>query len=228
MSYVNLRRTPMLPRFATAGALAVLFVTLAMPSEARERPAAGARGAAAGAAQARRPAGGNWTRTSETQRTETGRTRSDRWEGANGGSASRDLEVSRDAAAGTRSRESSWTRPNGNSGNASTVTTKTDDGFTRDTTVTNARGETATRNVDVSRDRAAGTSTRSVDFTGFDGRSAAVDSTRTRTENGMTIERNVVTPNGATISHDVVKTCDKAVGGCTTTVTHQTTPSAAP
>jgi len=199
MSYVNLTRSPMLARFASAGALAVLFATLATPSEARDRPAASARGAAAGAAQARRPAGGNWTRTTETQRTDTGRRRADRWEGANG-----------------------------RSGNANTVTMKTDDGFTRDTTVTNAKGETATRNVDVSRDREARTSTRSADYTGFDGRSATVDSTRTRTENGMTIDRNVVTPNGATISHDVVKTCDKTAGGCTTTVTHATTPPVKP
>ena len=221
-------RNPNIARLAATGALAVLLVTLAAPSEARERGAAGARtGAAASAAQGRR-AGGDWTRTTETRRTDTGRTRSDRWEGADGRTASRDVAVSRDREARTRTRESSWTRPNGDGGNATTVTTKTDDGFSRDTTVTNARGETATRNVDVSRDRDAGTSTRSVDRTGFDGRSASVDSTRTRTANGLTIERDVVTPNGTTVSHDVVKTCDRAAGGCTTTVTHDTTPPAAP
>jgi len=219
---------PKFARLAATGALAVLLVTLTAPSEARERGAAGTRaGAAAGAAQGRR-SGGDWTRTTETQRTENGRKRSDRWQGADGKTASRDVAISRDREARTQTRESSWTRPNGDSGNATTVTTKTDDGYSRDTTVTNARGETATRNVDVSRDKDAGTSTRSVDRTGFDGRSSSVDSTRTRTENGFTIERNVVTPNGTTISHDVVKTCDKAAGGCTTTVTHDTTPPAQP
>ena len=94
--------------------------------------------------------------------------------------------------------------------------------------MTNGKGETATRDVTVSRDKEAGTSTRSVDYTGFDGKSASVDSTRTRTADGMTIDRTVVTPNGRTIEHDVVKTCDKAAGNCTTTVTHQTTPPPAP
>jgi hypothetical protein len=180
-------------RLAATGAFAVMLVTLAAPSEARERGAAGARaGAAAGAAQGRR-AGGDWSRTTETQRTGNGRTRSDRWSNAEGRTATRDVAVSRDAEAGTRTRDSQWTRPNGASGNANTVSTRTDDGYSRDTTVTNAKGETATRNVDVSRDRDAGTSTRSVDRTGFDGRSASVDSTRTRTENGFTVDRNVVT-----------------------------------
>jgi len=218
-----------LTKLAATGTLAMLLVTLAAPAEARERAAAGARaGAAAGATQGRRPAGGNWTRTTETQRTESGHTRSDRWQGANGATAARDLEVSRDREAGTRTRESAWTRPNGNSGSSTTVSTKTDDGFSRDTTATNARGETATRNVDVSRDKDAGTSTRSVDYTGFDGKTASVDSTRTRTANGFTVDRDTVTPNGTTISHDVVKSCDKAAGGCTTTVTHETTPPARP
>jgi hypothetical protein len=215
-------------RLAAAGAFAVMFVTLAAPSEARERGAAGARaGAAAGAAQGRR-AGGDWTRSTETQRTENGRTRSDRWEGAGGKTATRDVAVTRDAEAGTRTRDSQWTRPNGASGNATTVATRTPDGYTRDTTVTNGLGQTATRNVEVSRDKEAGTSTRSVDRTGFDGRSASVDSTRTRTDDGFTIDRNIVTPNGTTISRDVVKTCDTAAGGCTTTVTRETTPPAQP
>ncbi len=225
---MSLRNTNV-ARLAATGAVAVMLVTLAAPSEARGRAAAGARaGAAAGAAQGHRPAGGNWTRTTETQRTDTGRTRSDRWEGANGATASRDVAVNRDRDAGTKTRESTWTRPNGQSGNATTVSTKTEDGFSRDTTVTNAKGETATRNVDVSRDRDAGTSTRSVDYTGFDGKTSSVDSTRTRTENGFSVERDVVTPNGRTISHDVVKSCDKTAGGCTTTVTHETTPPAKP
>ena len=219
-------QNPKFARLAATSALAVLLVTLVAPSEARERGAAGAR-AGAGAAQGRR-ASGDWTRTTETQRTASRRTRSDRWEGADGKTASRDLAISRDREARTQTRESSWTRPNGDTGNATTVTTKTDDGYSRDTTVTNARGEIATRNVDVSRDQDAGTSTRSVDRTGFDGRSASVDSTRTRTGNGFTLERNVVTPNGTTVSHDVVKTCDKAAGGCTTTVNHDTTPPAQP
>ncbi len=220
----NFKQVPLaLGKLAVTGALAMLLATSGNAAEAR---GAGARAAGGGGAVAARRAagGGSWTRTTETQRTENGRIRSDRWEGANGKTASRDVEVTRDREAGTRTRESSWTRPNGDSGNATTVTTRTDDGFTRNTSVTNAQGQTATRDVVVSRDRDAGTATRSVDYTGFDGRSASVDSTRTRTADGMTLERNVTTPNGRTIEHDVVKSCDKAAGKCTTTVTHEVTP----
>ena len=223
------RSSPKFGRLAAAGALAVMLIAMGSAAEARER-GAGVRagGAAAGAAAQRRAAGGSWTRSTERQRTESGHVRSDRWEGANGQTASRNVEVTRDPAAGTRTRESDWTRPNGDSGHASTVTTRTDDGYTRNTTVTNAQGQTATRDVVVSRDAAAGTSTRSVDYTGFDGKTASVDATRTRTENGMTLDRQVRTPNGTTIDHDVVKTCDKAAGKCTTTVTHEVTPPPAP
>lgn len=157
-----------LGRLATAGALAMILVAMGSAAEARERAAGARAGAAAGALQPRRAAAGNWTRTTETQRTATG--------------------------------------------------------YTRNSTVTNGKGETATRDVSVNRDRQAGTSTRSVDYTGFDGRSTSVDSTRTRTADGMTLERNVTTPNGRTIEHDVVKSCDKAAGKCTTTVTHEVTP----
>ncbi|MCU0760166.1 MAG: hypothetical protein MUF07_13345 [Steroidobacteraceae bacterium] len=215
---------PKLGRVVATGLLSMLLVAAAGAAEARERGGGARGGAMTGAPQPRRAAGGGWPRTTETQRTENGRLRSDRWEGADGRSASRDVAVTRDREAGTRTRESAWTRPNGDAGNATTVTRRTDDGFTRNTTVTNAEGQVATRDVAVSRDREAGTATRSVDYSGFDGRSASVDATRTRTADGMTIDRTVVTPGGRTLEQDVVKSCDRAAGKCTTTVTRENTP----
>ena len=158
---------PKIGRLVATGALVVMLAATGATAEAR---GAGARAAgAAGAAQPRRTAaGGNWTRTTETQRTANGHTRSDRWQGANGRTASRDVAVSRD--------------------------------------------------------KAAGTSTLRGGYTGFDGKTASVDATRTRTADGMTIDRTVQTPNGRTIEHDVVKSCDRAAGKCTTTVTHEVTP----
>ena len=55
---------------------------------------------------------------------------------------------------------------------------RTDNGHTRTDTVTRASdGATATRNAVVTNDKDAGTRTRNVDYTGFDGRQRSVDST---------------------------------------------------
>jgi hypothetical protein len=217
---------------ASATAIGALALVLAVQSgivEARERPGAGARGGAAagmgtGGATAQRQraprAGGDWTRTTETQRTDNGYTRSDRWQGADGRSASRDVTVTRDREAGTSTRSAEWTRPDGRSGSSETVTTRTDNGFTRSTTATNAEGQTATRNVEVARDLEAGTSTRNVDYTTFDGRSGSVDSTATRTENGFRRETSGTLPNGESFSRSIVKECDKGAKSCATTVTN--------
>jgi hypothetical protein len=103
-----------------------------------------------------------------------------------------------------------WTR--------TTETQRTDGGFRRNTTVTNGQGQTATRSVEVARDRAAGTSTRNVDYTTFDGRSGSIDSTTTRTENGFTRATSGTLPNGESFSRTVVRQCDGAAKTCSTTV----------
>src|SRR5262245_2542292 len=85
------------------------------------------------------------TRTTERQRTDNGHTRTDTWTGANGRTATRDAVVSNDREAGTRTRNVDYTGPNGKTSSVDSVRTRTDDGFTRNTTATNAEGKTATR-----------------------------------------------------------------------------------
>ncbi|MFO1426632.1 MAG: hypothetical protein U1F11_06585 [Steroidobacteraceae bacterium] len=105
-----------------------------------------------------------------------------------------------------------------------TQTQRTDNGFTRSTTVTNGKGETATRDVAVTHERGSGLTTRSVDYTTFDGRSGSVDTTRTRTDTGFRSETTGTRPDGSSFSRSVVKDCDRDARRCTTTVTHDGTP----
>ncbi len=119
---------------------ATLALIVAAPVFARE----GHRGA--NAARNTQP----HTRTTERQRTENGRTRSDTWTRADGKTASRDAVVTNDREAGTRTRNASYTTFDRREGSMSDVIQRTDDGFSRDTTRTLPNGETHTRNVDVS------------------------------------------------------------------------------
>lgn len=99
-----------------------------------------------------------------------------------------------------------------------TTRTRTDNGFTSHTTATNARGQTATRDVSVVRDPAAGTITRNSESTGFNGQTVTREVTHTRTDNGSVTSSTVTTPNGNTVERTVTRTCDKAAKSCTTTV----------
>ncbi len=183
---------------AAIGTLALLIAVHASVGEARERasrerPAAGeSRAARADGAQRARPAaGGNWTRTSERQRTDSGFERHDRWQNADGKTASRDLTV-----------------------------TRTDNGYSRDSTITNPQGQTATRSVDVARDREAGTLTRNAEWTRFDGKSGNSQSVTTRTEDGFSRQTSGTLASGEDFSRSVVKQCDKAAKSCSTTVSN--------
>lgn len=99
-----------------------------------------------------------------------------------------------------------------------TQTQRTDGGFQRTTTITNGAGQTATRNVEVVRDRAAGTMTRSVDYTTFDGRSASIDTTRTRTDDGFRSVTTGTRPNGESYSRTIERVCDRDARQCRATV----------
>jgi hypothetical protein len=105
---------------------------------------------------------GDYTRHTEVQRTSNGHTSHSTVTGANGRSATRDSTVVNDRAAGTRTRDTTYTGPEGRARTVNDVTTRTDDGHTRQTTYTNAHGETATRSATVSCDKAAGTCTKDV------------------------------------------------------------------
>jgi hypothetical protein len=194
-------------------AASALFLVLGAASpDAMARDGAKARGKATERAQ------GSYTRTTTRQRTENGRTRNDTWTGANGRSATRDAVVTNDREAGTRTRNVDYTGPNGNTRSVDTVTTRTDSGFQRNTTATNAEGQTATRDATLTRDASTGTVTRSANYTTFDGRTGSYESERTRTDDGYTrdVTRNL--PNGETRSRSIDVSCDKDAKSCTKTV----------
>lgn len=95
-----------------------------------------------------------------------------------------------------------------------TVRTRTETGHTRNTTVTNGQGQTATRDISVARDPASGTLTRSMDSTGFGGQSRSADTVITRTGDGYTSNTQFTGPNGSS-SRDVVVARDREAGTST-------------
>jgi hypothetical protein len=149
------------------------------------------------------------THDSQTQRTDTGRTRRDTWTGPAGQTASRDAVVVNDRGAGTRTRDLTWTGPNGGQGTRQDITQRTDTGHTRVSTATNNRGETATRSVNVERDDEAGTRSRAVTATGFDGRTRTTTDTAQRTESGYTRDVSTTYRNGGTSSRSVDASYDR-------------------
>jgi hypothetical protein len=154
------------------------------------------------------------TRTTERQRTENGHTRRDTVTGPEGRTATRDAVVTNDREAGTRTRNVDYTGPNGQTASVDSVSTRTDDGFTRSTTVTNPQGETATRDMTVVRDKDAGTTTRTANYTTFDGREGSMSDVIQRTEDGISRDTVRTLPNGQTHTRSVDVACDKDVGKC--------------
>lgn len=183
-----------------------------------------ARDRAAGAN--RTHARGDFTRHTERQRTENGRTRSDTWTNGKGKQVSRDATVVNDREAGTRTRDVLWTGPNGQTATRQDVTTKTDDGYTRDSTFTNPQGRTITREAEVVRDEAAGTRTRDVTTTLPDGRTRTLNDVTQKTENGYTRDTTITNPNGGTVQRDVTATYDPATKKWTRDVSVDRTPPA--
>ena len=81
----------------------------------------------------------DYTRQTQVQRTGTGHTRSDTWTNAQGKTASRNATVVNDKGSGTRTRDVRWQGPQGQQATRHDFTQRTDDGYTRSTTATNAR-----------------------------------------------------------------------------------------
>ena len=128
--------------------------------------------------------------------------------------ATREAVVTNDKEAGTRTRNVDYTGPGGNTASVDSVRTKTDDGFTRSTTVTNAQGETATRDLSVTRDKDAGTVTREANYSTFDGRKGSMTDVIQRTDDGYSRDTSRTTPNGTTHTRAVDVSCDKDAGKC--------------
>lgn len=158
---------------------------------------------------------GDWSSHTERQRTEDGHTAHTTWNGSNGKTATRDATVVNDKAAQTRTRDVSYTGPNGKQRSVHDVTQKTDNGYARNSTYTNADGESATRNAAVTNDKDNGTRTREVTYTGVNGKTATANTVTTRTDTGYTRDTTVTGPNGGSGAREVVVACDKAAGHCT-------------
>ena len=169
--------------------------------------------------QAGQGAGGNWSRSSTVQRTPSGHTRQDQWQNQDGKSASRHVDVSNDAASGTRNRNAVWTGPEGKKTMVDTVTQRTESGYTRDTTATRDDGTTATRNTTVVNDRAAGTRAVDSTATGFNGRTTTYSSDAQRTDDGYVRDVTRTLPEGQVNQRSIDVSCDPAAQSCTRTVT---------
>jgi hypothetical protein len=154
------------------------------------------------------------TRTTERQRTENGHTRSDTVTRADGATATRQAVVVNDRDAGTRTRDVDYTGFDGQTHSVDGTRTKTDDGFTRSATLTNAQGDVASRNLVVSRDAQTGTATRSSSYATFDGREGTKSDVIQRTEDGYTRDTTRTLPNGETHTRNADVSCDKDAGNC--------------
>lgn len=105
---------------------------------------------------------GDYSHQVQRQRTDNGHVRNDTWTNASGKSATRAATVVNDKEAGTRTRDVVMTLPDGRTRTMNDVTTRTGNGYTRDTSITNPNGSTLQRDVDASWDPATQTWTRDV------------------------------------------------------------------
>jgi len=96
-----------------------------------------------------------------------------------------------------------------------TEKSKTDKGFTRTTTKTDDAGATATHREDVVRDKAEGTSTKTVSGTTFEGKRYSGQTTRYKTDTGYTSQGEMTTPDGKVIDRSVNATVDKTTNTVT-------------
>lgn len=188
---------------------------------------ASARERGAGASRPQHPRG-DFTRHTERTRTENGHTRSDTWTNANGRQVTRDATVVNDREAGTRTRDVQWTGPNGRTAERHDVTTKTENGYTRQSTFTNPQGKTITREAEVVRDAATGTRTRDVTTTLPDGRTRTISDITQKTDTGYTRDTTITNPNGGTVQRDVTATWDPVTKTWTKDVSVDRTPPAKP
>ena len=133
--------------------------------------------------KARQTAQGTFTRHVEQTATENGFNRTTTSTRADGKTATRQESVEYNKETETRTKTLSGTNFNGGSYSGQTVTQKTDTGFTRDSTKTNAQGKTASLHVDATVDKAAGTVSKNITTTKPNGETSTVTVVKTRTDN---------------------------------------------
>lgn len=162
------RSTSKIGLIATASAmgLALMLGTPQVRADGRDAAPQTSRVADRGErrAQPARPSvpRGDRSRHTERQRTDNGHTSHTEWTDRDGRTATRDATVTRDPEAGTRTRDVTYTGRNGGVTTVDDVTQRTDNGYTRNTTVTGPNGATGTRHVTVACDKAAGGCTKDV------------------------------------------------------------------
>jgi hypothetical protein len=208
---------PLHSRITLAATVAIGATLLAtsIDAVARERSAGAQR-------QAPR---GDYTRHTERTRTDAGHVRRDTWTGADGRSATRDATVVNDRHNRQRTRDVAWQGPEGRTATRRDETTRTDDGYARRSTMTNAQGATITRDASVANDRAAGTRTREASTTLPDGRTRSLEDVTTRTDEGYVRNSTITNPNGSSLQRDVTATRAADTGSWTRDVSVDRTPA---
>jgi len=114
------------------------------------------------------------------------------------------------------------TLANGETIKHETTQTVNANGFTRNSTMTNNEGQTATKNLTVVNDQEAGVHSRTMTGTTFDGKNFGRTSTTLKTDTGFKTESSFTTPSGKTGSREVVGVVDKEAGTITKTTTVNT------
>ncbi len=92
---------------------------------------------------------------------------------------------------------------------------KTDNGFTRTTNKTDDQGASATRRADVVGNKEAGTRTRNLSGTTFEGKSYAGQSTAQKTDAGYSAQGQLTTSDGKVVDRSVNAQVDKAANTVT-------------
>lgn len=113
--------------------------------------------------------GKSMSRHTEQVATDTGFKRSSTLTSAAGKTASRNVEGSYDASSKTYTKTIDGTRMNGDTYSGERVTQKTENGFDRSLSRTNAAGQTATKDISVAVDKENKTVTKNISVTGFNG-----------------------------------------------------------
>lgn len=117
---------------------------------------------------------------------------------------------------------STKTLANGETITRTTTQSVTDNGFTRNSNLTNSQGQTASKNISVVNDKETGTRTRTVEGSTFDGDAFGHQNTIQKTDNGFVKNSSFTTPEGKTGSKEVVGVIDKEAGTFTKNITINT------
>jgi hypothetical protein len=146
-----------------------MLVMLAVAAAVAQFGASAAEAGSKGQRQAGQRPSGSYSQQTQVQRTASGHTRSDTWTSADGRTATRNATVVNDKAAGTRTRDVQRQGPEGQTATRHVETQRTESGYTRNSTATNAQDQTTTRDTTAIYDPNTKTWTRDVSVNRGDG-----------------------------------------------------------